>query len=362
MVSGLARAGTGLGMQTTSGLRAVQEESVRRLYSSMIRSGWSKDRMSLGEGQTIIHVENGKSKILYHQILADARIRLRFKTHRKRLPRNCRVHQLPLRRIGALADMNLDAFVGFANREADDFIAISYGTFKLRLWGIVTANANGAEIGPQPPVALGATQTEEWWQSSILALAADLHGNPWDNDRVSTITEWDRKAGNVGGWDDVTWALLEGFIVYHEIAHYELGHIDRLRSLAHAGRAPSLREKYAMEWEADQFAWNQVRDRAPDEDTALTALAVIFALLALHPDLLQQYPLCPDGPSHPHPLTRFSWLMKKIRPDVVDRYEYIWLALSFVRYALESIGAKNPSIIEVQISNCMDRKVEPPSM
>ena len=200
-------------MQSTRGLRTVQEESVQRLYFSLIDSGWPEDDIALAEGPSIVRVENGKPRIVYDQALIDERIRLRFTQHRDRLPASCRVHQLPIDRVGALAAMNLDAFVGFTASEADDFIAIAYGTFKLRLWGIVTANTDGAEVYPPPLTAAGQPATEEWWQSSILPMASDILGYRWDHDRG----HHDNGMGHEGGR---CWGLGRCQLVFARSVHH----------------------------------------------------------------------------------------------------------------------------------------------
>jgi hypothetical protein len=270
------------------------------------------------------------------------------------------VHQLPLEKVGALASLGLDAFVGFSESPAHDFIGVSWGIEKLRYWGIVAANAQGAELFTRPSNQgpHGINLTQGWWQSSLLAMSADIYGHT-DRERLALIANF--AAEDLGEWDATLSFLLRGFIFYHEMAHYELKHADIHRARWLAGQQASARDCHLMEWEADQFAWDQIR-RWTSEETGLRVVSVLFALFAMRPDLLRHYPQCPDGRSHPHPLSRFFWLVQKIGGDNPQKHtRYVWFAISFLCYVLEDLGAQFPVILSSEIFGTLVHKSGAPS-
>ena len=350
-------------MPSSLGLREQQHRSLRAFHRSLLDFGWERSSLRILPDVGIASTGSPHGdQLVFDQKAEDKRVREIFSACRRHLPDRCRIQRLSLDHVGALALAELRAFCAITADENDEFIAISFGIRKLRYWAVAVTNAttDGEE---QPGVVnpeIAEMQTPESWKAAILPLAADILGVALDAKLLAKLVGWDMATKPSADHTGLR-ALMECFAVYHEIGHFELDHGGEIRALCEVDKEPSTRLNHLHEWEADQFACLHTLDIANSLKSASVAISVIFALFALHPQFYNQYPRCPHGSTHPHPLTRLFWILRKLHQDDEDAYyPYIWFTLSILQLALESQGEEHSEKLKMLIHHYISKE-DPPS-
>lgn len=296
---------------TSTALRQAQRDSLESMQSRLLELGWTPERLDVDiEVGCVWAIQDGSRRLVYVQHAVDEAIRQRFQSYRACLPDGLLIHDVPMNRVGALPTFELSALVGYPETAQDDFIAISAGAMKLGVWGRAVARAMGLRAADGAAGATG-ERPQAWWRSALLPLAYDLLGCTIDPGTLAhaLVGTTDEASGVPEDMD----IALEGFVFFHEMAHYELRHGDIHRRFAREGGVPAV-EYYRMEAAADVFAFQAMDLIYPRNEIART-VCLLFLLLAMSPELLNQYPLCDNSPTYPHPVTRLIWLLRLVFPD-----------------------------------------------
>lgn len=93
-----------------------------------------------------------------------------------------------------------------------------------------------------------------------------------------------------------------------------------------------------MEAGADAFAVDHLCAHFQRGLVSSTAV-LLFVLFAHSPELLNEYPFCPNADTHPHPLRRLCWVLRRVYPD--DRacqLRYFNTAAKLLMSSLEPAG------------------------
>lgn len=294
----------------------------------MVDAGWNPDDLVLDlEAGQIVARQSGGDRVCYSHFQADALIKPLFTRYRDMLPAQHRVHRLPLESVGALATLHLDALAGHSQEGPAEFIAISIGFLRLNLWCAVVASARGIPAF-EPLSPADALPESEWWQSAMMPVALDLMGFPlaalhpaigWTLSHEATESQ------------RVLAELLRAFVVFHEIGHLEYGHGRVLHSYGNPNAVPPD-VHHSLEYDADRFALARLQDMTADSDVCARALTVLFALFALTPEAVEGYPECLAAPTHPHPLVRFSALLRTLFPGDSGRQ------LTYLKFTVGLVG------------------------
>jgi hypothetical protein len=313
----------------------AQQESMQQLCDHLILRGEEPENVICDwDTGAVITVKNGEARLHFAQCALDDLVREKFHVFRSWLPASYRVHGLSPDHVGALATPAPTAFVCFADSERDDFIAFSAGVDRLPLWGLAVTRSLGTRCTPPVPSSAIDPYPAAWWSNCLAPLAADILGWPIDHERVSLLTDW------VGGVDisgEASLTLigtLEGFVVFHEIGHFELNHGSLFRQVGLHGDLPT-EQCYRLEYEADEFAMRHLLRGVRDINSLSSCLAILFALFALNPTYIEQYPTCPSAERHPHPLRRLVWLLRLLYPgDLVEQSTSLMVAIKTITNAL----------------------------
>lgn len=296
------------------GLRLAQQDALRDLYNEYLEKTDPSDiLLDLDAGALFVRRES-EFEIQYAQVLFDDTIRKKVHGFRQWLPSSYRAHQLPLDSVGALAVTHQDAYVANAENSTDDYIAFSSGLTRLPLWGLVTGRLLDIPFAPRVKNHDDERIPSGDWSLCLTPLAMNIMGSAVEFQLISQLEDWYLRVDTSGPGFAVMACALEGFVILHELGHYELQHGDVYRQFSDSSEIPADRH-HQMEHAADLFALKHLIPIIKTETHIGLYLAMLFALYSLHPSLSHAILDCADSKQHPHPFTRLVWLLRQLYPD-----------------------------------------------
>jgi hypothetical protein len=316
-------------------LRQLQHAWLVKFHDKLMEFGWRRDQLRLDiPTASIWCMDNEQERIIFAQIVADQAAQSSFKIWRDDLPTQLRVHDLHLNQVGALATLDLHAYAGFAEAESDDFLTLPYLGIKLESWSFAACKAMGFDFNTSQPKHASDPSEASRWQAMLLPLAHDILGCGFDPRVGVNVVLGEMPQTNADPIQQSINMALNGLIILHEIGHFESGHGQRCRRYRRQQATPPAEVRHSMESEADDFAIIHMKNHLGEGATASTAM-ILFALFALSPELLDQYPFCPSTDTHPHPLHRLCWALRLIYPhDVQQQLRYFNTGVEILTMAL----------------------------